>query len=254
MTGVARIIELLEAGEACCAATVVASGRPDIAAGAGAVITAGGGVEAEGWPDDAKDALRAPALEALARERSHTAEAAPGVLVFFDALRPAARLLICGAGHIAVPLAGFAATAGFSVTVLDDRPDFAARERFPGCEVIAGDFRTELRALRLGRAAYAVVITRGHEHDAECLEELLRKETAYAGMIGSRRRVGFVLKTLEKKGIPRARLAEVFTPIGIPIGGESPEEIALSIAAELVCVRRRGAPAARAIRALRDAV
>ncbi|MDT8285735.1 MAG: XdhC family protein [Elusimicrobiales bacterium] len=251
MRGAERIIELLEAGEAFCAATVVSSVRSDLAAGARAVITAGGAVGAEGWPDDAKAALRAPALEALARERSHTAETAPGVLVFFDALRPAARLLICGAGHIAVPLARFAATAGFDVTVLDDRPDFASRERFPGCEVIAGDFRTELRAMRPGRAVYAVVITRGHEHDAECLEEILRKDTAYAGMIGSRRRVGFVLKTLEKKGLPPTRLADVFTPIGVPIGGESPEEIALSIAAELVCIRRRGAPAARA---LRDAV
>jgi len=251
MTGAERIIELLEAGETFCAATVVSSGRSDVAAGARAVITPGGSVEAGGWPDDAKAALRVPALEALARERSYTAETAPGVLVFFDALRPAARLLICGAGHIAVPLARFAAAAGFDVTVLDDRPGFASRERFPGCEVIAGYFRAELRAMRLGRATYAVVITRGHAHDAECLQEILRKETAYAGMIGSRRRVGFVLKTLKKKGIPPARLADVFTPIGIPTGGESPEEIALSIAAELVCVRRRGAYAARA---LRDAV
>lgn len=248
MTGAARIAELLEAGEAFCAATVVASGRPDIQAGAGAVITAGGAVEAGGWPEGLKAALRGPALEVLAREQSRMTEIAPGVLVFFDALAPAARLLICGAGHIAVPLARFASAAGFSVTVLDDRPDFAAPARFPGCEVIAGDFRTELRAMRSGPAVYAVVITRGHEHDAECLEEILRRETAYAGMIGSRRRVGFVLKTLEKKGIPQARLADVFAPIGVPIGAESPEEIALSIAAELVCARRRGASAARTLR------
>lgn len=248
MTGAERIIELLEAGEAFCAATVIASGRPDIPAGARAVITAGGAVEAGGWPADVKAALRAPALEALAREQSHTAEAAPGLLVFFDALSPAARLLICGAGHIAVPLARFASAAGFSVTVLDDRPDFAAPARFPDCEVTAGDFREEIRAMRQGPAFYAVIITRGHEHDSECLEELLRGETAYVGMIGSRRRVGFVLKTMEKKGIPRARLSDVFAPIGVPIGGESPEEIALSIAAELVCARRRGASAARTLR------
>lgn len=249
LSNLPRLIELMEAGKPFCAATVVASERQGLPAGTGAVVTAAGAVEAAGWPAGLKAALRAAALAALADKESRTVEVAPGLLVFLDAALPAASLLICGAGHIARPLARFAVEAGFSVTVLDDRPDFAARARFPGCEVIAGEFRKELRAMPLGPAAYAVVITRGHEHDTECLEEILPKRTAYVGLIGSRRRVGFVLKTLgEEKGIPKRRLAGVFTPIGVPIGGGSPEEIALSIAAELVCVRRRGAAAARALR------
>jgi xanthine dehydrogenase accessory factor len=93
------------------------------------------------------------------------------------------------------------------------------------------------------------VITRGHEHDAECLLEILKKETAYVGLIGSRRRVRFVLEMLENEGIAKERLQEVFTPIGTPIGAESPEEIALSIISELVCVRRKGSSQARALRA-----
>lgn len=248
MTGAERIAELLEAGETFCAATAISSVRQDIPAGVKAIVTAEGALEADGWPDDAKASLRAPALKALSDGRAVTAEVSPGVLIFFDVILPAPRLLICGAGHIALPLARFATAAGFAVTVLDDRPDFASKERFPGCRTIAGDFRTEISAMHRGTAFYAVVITRGHEHDAECLEELLRGRTAYVGMIGSRRRVGFVLGSLEKKGVPGSRLTEVFTPIGVPIGGESPEEIAISITAELVCARRRGGAAARALR------
>ena len=106
-----------------------------------------------------------------------------------------------------------------------------------------------LRDFPMSLSTYVVVITRGHEHDAECLLEILRKDTAYIGLIGSRRRVRFVLEMLEKKGIPKKRLQEVFTPIGTPIGAETPEEIALSIAAELVCVRRKGPHQARLLRA-----
>ena len=99
----------------------------------------------------------------------------------------------------------------------------------------------------INRATFIVIITRGHEHDTECLTEIIPHETAYIGLIGSRRRVSFVLELLAKKGIPAQRLADVCTPIGIPIGAESPEEIALSIAAELVCVRRKGVGQAKAL-------
>jgi xanthine dehydrogenase accessory factor len=93
------------------------------------------------------------------------------------------------------------------------------------------------------------VITRGHEHDADCLLEILKKQTAYVGLIGSRRRVRFVLEMLENEGIAKERLQEVFTPIGTPIGAESPEEIALSIISEIVCVRLKGPQQARNLRA-----
>jgi xanthine dehydrogenase accessory factor len=105
-----------------------------------------------------------------------------------------------------------------------------------------------LRRLPLGPTTYVVVVTRGHEHDTECLVEVLRKETAYVGLIGSRRRVKFVLELLGREGIPQVRLEDVFTPIGLPIGAESPEELALSIAAELVSVRRKGQVETREMR------
>lgn len=247
-TEFARLAGLLAAGERLCAAVVIASERGDLPAGARALLRGNGVLEAAGWPGELRPQVKALAAGALKTGRSLAAEPAPGVRVFFDALAPSAELAICGAGHIAVPLAEFAARLGFAVTVIDDRPDFAEQARFPGCSVAAGDFRAALRSLLLGPSSYVVVITRGHEHDAECLEEILKRETAYTGLIGSRRRVGTVLDALARKGVPRARLDEVFTPIGLPLGGDSPAEIALSIAAEIACVRARGARAARALR------
>ncbi len=193
--------------------------------------------------------LRDLALTSLNQKKSHAIDMEDGVRVFFDVLSSENRLLVCGAGHIAVPLARFAREVGFKVSVLDDRDDFASPARFPDCDVITEEFSIALPDFSMNSSTYVVVITRGHEHDADCLLEILKKDTAYVGLIGSRRRVRFVLEMLEKKGIPKNRLQEVFTPIGTPIGAETPGEIALSIAAELVCVRRKGPHQARLLRA-----
>ncbi len=243
-----RARQLLEGRDAFCLATVLASPNPALPLGRKALVLRDGTVEGA-LGDAALDReLRELALEAIARRRKGTVELSGGLRVFLDVLAAEAGLLICGAGHIAVPLAEFSRRVGFAVTVLDDRPDFAHPGRFPGCAVLAEDFVEALRRLPLGESTYVVVITRGHEHDAECLAEVLRKPTAYVGLIGSRRRVHFVLEMLGKEGLPAVRLEQVFTPIGVPLGAESPEEIALSIAAELVCVRRKGAAQARALR------
>lgn len=247
-----RILELVNEGEPFCLATVIASGSGELPAGTKALVRRDGTVEAPGWPAPPGPELRAAALKALAEKKSCTLETGEGLIFFLDAVYPEPALLVCGAGHIALPLARFARETGFSVTVLDDRPDFANQARFPGCRVLAEAFVPALRGLRLGPSSYVVVITRGHEHDSECLEEILRKETAYVGLIGSRRRGRLVLETLGRKGIAAERLGVVFTPIGVPIGAESPEEIALAIAAELVCIRRSGAAAARALRRTDD--
>ena len=188
------------------------------------------------------------AQRALKDNKSTVVAVESGLTVFLNVLCADARLVICGAGHIAIPLARFSQQLGFRVTVIDDRADFANPARFEGCQVIAEEFTIALREMALGPATYVVVITRGHEHDVDCLEEILEKKTAYVGLIGSRRRVQFVLEILAGKGIPRTRLKDVFTPIGLPIGAESPEEIALSIMSELVCVQRKGAGQARALR------
>jgi xanthine dehydrogenase accessory factor len=245
---ITRANELMADGQVCCLATVITSDRPDIAAGRKVLVLADGELEYETGLAQLDQAIRKQALTVIREKKRCLLEIQKGLRVFFDLLARESALVVCGAGHIAVPLASFAKAVGFSVTVLDDRSDFASPSRFPGCTVIADNFTTALREMTLSSSSYVVIITRGHEHDVDCLMEILLRNIAYVGLIGSRRRVRFVLEWLEKNGFSRQRLNDVFTPIGIPIGAESPEEIALCIAAELVCVRRKGAAQARTLR------
>ncbi len=152
------------------------------------------------------------------------------------------RLIIVGAGHIAVPLARLAKQLDFHVTVLDDRPAFANRARFPDADRIVVDyFQPALRALDLDRQTYLVLVTRGHQHDVESLIAVLDRPTAYIGMIGSARRVRAVFELLEREmGIDPQRLDKVYSPIGLDIGAETPAEIAVAIMAEIIKVRRGG--------------
>ena len=249
MDVISKINKLLEAGETHCLATIVTSNATDGTPGSKVVVLGDGTLDGSMGSQNLDSAIRDQALSALEEKKSHIAEIDGGVRVFLNVICAEDRLLICGAGHIAIPLARFANDVGFIVTVLDDRSDFARRSRFPGCTTIAEDFTIALRDMPLGPSTYVVIITRGHEHDVDCLVEILNRQAAYVGLIGSRRRVSFVLQWLEEKGFSRERLKGVFTPIGIPIGAESPEEIALSIVSELVCVRRKGHDQARVLRA-----
>jgi xanthine dehydrogenase accessory factor len=163
------------------------------------------------------------------------------VSVFHDVLEPQPQLLIVGAGHIAVPLAHYAKIVGFEVVVVDDRDKYANRERFPDADrVIAADFGETLYDFPITPATYVVIITRAHTYDEESLRLILHKPWAYLGMIGSRRRVQTVLRTLVAEGLDPERLHEVRAPIGLDIGSETPEEIALAIIAEVVAERRGG--------------
>ena len=245
----ARVNDLIQQGETCCLATVIFSDTKNIKAGQKAIVLDNGQIigTVDNGPLDLT--IKNLAQEAIQSKKSRLVEISTGVHIFFDPIAPELKLIICGAGHIAIPLTRFARNVGLRVTVLDDRDDFAHPSRFPGCDVIAADFAITLRNLNLNPSTFVVVITRGHEYDADCLLEILKKNTAYVGLIGSRRRVRFVLEILEKQGISKERLQDVFTPIGTPIGAESPEEIALSIMAELVCVHRKGSHQARALRA-----
>jgi xanthine dehydrogenase accessory factor len=245
---IAKINNLLVSGETFCLATVIASDAADITPGSKVIVHGDGTLDGSIGSENIDLGIPERALAALSEKKSRIAEIDGGIRVFFNVLSAEARLLICGAGHIAIPLARFAKEVGFNITVLDDRSDFAHPSRFPDCTTIVENFTIALRDLPLGPSTYVVIITRGHEHDMDCLMEILAKDTAYVGLIGSRRRVSFVLQGLEEKGLSRQRLKSVFTPIGIPIGAESPAEIALSIVSELVCVRRKGGSQARTLR------
>lgn len=155
--------------------------------------------------------------------------------------RPAARLFVVGAGHIAVPLARLGVLLGFPVVVLDDREGFATAERFPeATAVMRTDFSDPFAEVRPGPDDFVVLVTRAHRYDFDCLHALVDTPSPprYIGMVGSRRRVRAAFRALLDAGVPGDRLAEVHAPIGVDIGAETPEEIAVAIAAELVAVRR----------------
>jgi len=154
-------------------------------------------------------------------------------------------LVIAGAGHVGLALARLARDLDFRVVVIDDRADFASRARFgEGVELIVGDISATLRKLEPGPGAYVVIVTRGHRHDQAALEAVIRRPVAYLGMIGSRRKSRMILRDLAESGVERAWIERVHTPIGLAIGAVTVNEIAVSIAAELVQVRRRSVPRA----------
>lgn len=154
---------------------------------------------------------------------------------------PKERLILLGGGHIAQPLCRIGAMLDFSVTVVDDRPDFANRFRFMEAEqVICGEFGQVIDRLHPGAEDFVCVITRGHRFDAVCLRHLLSgEETKYLGMIGSKRRVAGLMELLHQEGYARTRLDRICAPIGFPIHAQTTAEIAVSIAAQLVEYRRR---------------
>ena len=130
---------------------------------------------------------------------------------------------------------------GFRVVVIDDRPEFANRERFPEAdEVMARDFPAAFQQLTANRASYIAIVTRGHLQDETVLEWAVRTDAAYIGMIGSRKKNQTVFSHLKAKGIPEKRLKQVHAPIGLNIDAKTPEEIAVSIVAEIIKARREG--------------
>lgn len=180
-----------------------------------------------------------PALAAFQTGMIQRLEPEDGSLVLFEPVFPEPQLIVLGGGHIALSLVDFAARCGFRVTVVDDRPSFANRDRFPLAEqVICDHFATCFNRLAFHRSTYVVIITRGHRHDKLCLQEALKRETAYIGQIGSRSRLNALFDQLREEGADPARLAAVHAPIGLPIGSVTPPEIAVSILAELIRVRR----------------
>ncbi len=184
-------------------------------------------------PGDAAQALSQGAPVIAVRDGTH---------VIVEPFYPEERLIILGGGHIAVPLVGFASAVGFSATVVDDRPSFANKQRFPAAKtVICQDFAGAIKQLGVTGRDYVVIITRGHRHDGDCLEALLSgAEPYYTGMIGSKRRVRAMKEDFIARGAGAKRLERLYSPIGLAIGAVTPEEIAISIVAELIACKRSG--------------
>jgi xanthine dehydrogenase accessory factor len=168
---------------------------------------------------------------------------------YSETLEPPPKLLIVGAGHVGQALASQAAALGFVVTVLDDRSDCASAERFPQANRVVADIEHSLRSYPIDPHTYVVIVTRGHRHDGHALAAVVESPAKYIGLIGSKRKVVTIFEDLIAKGVPTERLLRVHAPIGLELGAVTVPEIATSIAAELVAVRRgRGGEAARPLK------
>lgn len=154
-------------------------------------------------------------------------------------LRPARRLIIFGGGHVGQKLYEAGLTAGFSVTVVEDRPEYA--EIFPKAEtVIAQDFGTAAQSLSIHEESYIVIVTRGHVQDYAVLSAVIETNAAYIGMIGSRGKVAGLIQKLRDQGISQERIDSLYTPIGLDIDNGAPGEIAIAVLAEIIAVKNNG--------------
>lgn len=179
--------------------------------------------------------------EVAASGAAGTKVSARGAEVFIESLEVQPTVFLFGAGHVACHIARYARSVHFGVVVCDDRSEYANRERFPDAEeIIVEDFGRAFERMRIDGHSYIVIVTRGHQHDQIVLEQAVRTEARYIGMIGSRRKTLTILEKLRDKGVPQEQLDRVYSPIGISIGAVTPEEIALSIVCELVKIRRLG--------------
>jgi len=206
--------------------------------------TIGGGcVEADVWAA-AREVMEQERPRKMVFNLNHEASYESGLIcggtleVFVEPILPPAMVYLFGAGHVALALAKAADAAGFGVTVVDDRETFANHERFPMATGIFTSYEEAFRGIVPNRASYLVIASRGHRDDMGVLAWAVRTGARYVGMIGSKRKVLAVYAALEREGFRAEEFEKVHAPIGLEIGARSPEEIAVSIVAELIAVRR----------------
>jgi xanthine dehydrogenase accessory factor len=160
--------------------------------------------------------------------------------IFVEPIEPQLRAYLFGAGHISQSLAQVTRLLGFHTTVIDDRQSFANRERFPEAEeIVAAGFEEVFPQLQINSSSYLLIVTRGHRDDMLVLRWAVTTAARYIALIGSKRKVVSVVAELEKEGVPRERLERIYGPMGLAIGALTPEEIAVSVAAEMVAVHRQ---------------
>ena len=159
-------------------------------------------------------------------------------LVYLEFVFPESEIIICGAGHVSLPVIKIGKLLGFKTIVIDDRLSFVNEAKRAGAdEVFCQPFDEALKNIKGSPNSYFVIVTRGHRHDQLCLKTILNKENNYIGMIGSKRRVAIVFQELIDRGVNPQTLEKVHSPIGLSIGAQTPEEIGLSILNEIVAVK-----------------
>ncbi len=209
------------------------------------VGTIGGGcVEAEVW-QAAREVMESERPKTLTFNLNQDPKYDTGLVcggtleIFVEPVLPPADLYIFGAGHVAASLYKIARIAGFDITVVDDREAYANRERFPEAQVIAEDFEKAAAQLAPSESSYIVIVTRGHRDDMRMLRWAVQTPAHYIGMIGSKRKTITIFKELQQEGLAAHLFDRVHAPIGLDIGAITPEEIAVSITAELIAKRRK---------------
>ena len=214
----------------------------------GSIIgTIGGGcVEAEVWAA-AKDVLKAEAPRKMTFNLNNEASYDNGLIcggtleVFVEPILPQPILYIFGGGHVSIAVANAANTAGFAIGVIDDREQFANAQRFPMAREIYTSYEDAFAKLQPNPSTYLLIVTRGHRDDMRVLAWAVKTDARYLGMIGSKRKVLSVYQALEREGFAPELFDRVNAPVGLEIGALTPEEIAISITAELIAVRRGAA-------------
>ncbi len=207
--------------------------------------TIGGGcVEAEVW-NAAREVIETEKPKHLSFNLGQDAAYDNGLIcggqldIFVEPVLPIPGAFVFGAGHISKSISKIATLAGFSTTIVDNRESFANRERFPEAgEIYAEEYEEVFPKLPVNETSYLIIVTRGHRDDMRVLRWAVTTPARYIAMIGSKRKVIGVIKELEKEGIAPESFERVFSPMGLEIGAVSPEEIAVSVVAEMIAVRR----------------
>jgi xanthine dehydrogenase accessory factor len=249
-----EVVRLRRLGQKCALATIVQvngsipsyeSAKLLVREDGSMIGTIGGGcVEAEVW-NAAREVMQQERPRQMNFSLGQDAAYDNGLIcggqlsVFVEPVIPQPRLFVFGAGHISKSISKFATMAGFATVIVDNRDAFANRERFPEAdEIHSEEYEEVFPKLAIRDTSYIVIVTRGHRDDMRVLRWAVETNAKYIAMIGSKRKVIGVVKELEKEGITRAAFDRVFAPMGLEIGAITPEEIAVSVVAEMIAVRR----------------
>ena len=247
-----EIVRMRRAGQRGALATIVhtngsipsfESSRMLVREDGGIVGTIGGGcVEADVWAA-AREVMEREAPRKMIFNLNNEASFDNGLIcggtleVFVEPILPQPIAYLFGGGHVSMAVAKAASAAGFGIVVVDDREQFANRDRFPMADQVFTNFEGAFAQLRPNASSYLIIVTRGHKEDMRVLSWAVRTDARYIGMIGSKRKVLSTYKALEADGFKPEEFDRVFAPMGLEVGALSPEEIAVSITAELVAVR-----------------
>ena len=249
-----EIVRLRKLGQKCAIATIVQvngsipsfeSAKILVREDGSFMGTVGGGcVEAEVW-NAAREVIETEKPRHLSFSLGQDAAYDEGLIcggqlnIFVEPIIPQPRAFIFGGGHVSKGISKIATLAGFSTSIIDNREAFANKERFPEAEATyAQEYEEVFEQLPVNSSSYTIIVTRGHRDDMRVLRWAVNTPAKYIAMIGSKRKTISVVHELEKEGFPREAFEKVFAPMGLEIGAELPEEIAISVVAEMIAVRR----------------